>query len=172
MSTFNLKSTMILNRDASPAALSDPINARARLHEAFGCDRLPQTAGVGSYIKCVSVPSGARVSELDIVAAGIGTSSLDISAWYPTTVQNISGVTAAQIISSSSFAQAIAGVDGGQVADAMGTIAQNPVVSRQQPLWMRLGLSADPNVDIDLGFTVRTTNSIAGYVGLRARYVR
>lgn len=172
MSTFNLKSTVLLNRDASPKVASDPIVSAARLQESFGCDKLPQTAGAGSWVKCVSIPSSARISELDIINAGIGTSSLDIAAWYPTTTPNQSSVVAAQIISSSAFAQAIAGVDGGTVTDGMGTIAQNPVASRQQPLWQRLGLLADPNINIDLGFTVRTTNSIAGYVGLRARYVR
>lgn len=172
MSTFNLKSTVLSNRDASPAVLTDPILAKGRLMESFGCEKLPQTAGAGSWVKCVSVPSGARIAELDYINAGIGTSSLDIAVWYPTTLQVQSGVVAAQIISSSAFAQAIAGVDGGLVSDGMGTIAQNPVSSRQQPLWQRLGLLADPNMDLDLGFTVRTTNSIAGYVGLRARFVR
>lgn len=172
MSSFNLKSTLIANRDAAPVVLTDPALGRGDTNEVIGCQQIPTTADVGSQVRLISVPSGARISALEYFNAQLGTSSLDIAAWYPTTVQVQSGVVAAKLISSSAFAAAIAGVDTGTVADGMGTIAQQSVQRRCQPLWQSLGLVADPNIDIDLGFTIRTTNSIAGYVGLRARYVR
>ena len=121
----------------------------------------------------MAVPSAARVSSLDYAGQALGTSSLDIAAWYPTYVPVQSGVVAAQIIGSSIFGQALFNSDGAtNWTDGLGSVAQNAIPSREQPLWQKLGLVADPNCDIHLGFTVRTTNSIAGYVGLRARYIR
>jgi hypothetical protein len=172
MSTFNVKSTVIANRDATPSVLTDPILAMGMVQEVIGCQQLPQTAGAGSQARLVSMPSSARISSIEYFNAQLGTSALDIAAWYPTTIQVQSGIVAAQMISSSTFAQNIAGVDTGTVADGYGTIAQASVQKRCQPLWQALGLASDPNVMIDLGFTVRTANSIAGYTGLRVRYTR
>lgn len=173
MSSFNIKSKVIANRDATPLVLTDPILAKASLQEGIGVERIPTTADIGSQIRLVSVPSSARLSDLHYFAASLGTSAIDIAAWFPTSVPVQSGVVAAALISSSAFAANIAGVDTGiALTDGMGTIAQQSVQRRSQPLWQNLGLVADPMIDIDLGFTVRTTNSIAGYAGLRARYVR
>lgn len=172
MSSFNIKSKVIANRDAAPSVLTDPILATGTVQEVIGCERLPTTADVGSQMRLVTMPSSARISAIEYFNAQLGTSALDIAAWFPTSVQVQSGIVAAQMISSSTFAQNIAGVDTGTVADGYGTIAQASVQKRCQPLWQALGLAADPNVMIDLGFTVRTTNSIAGYAGLRVRYTR
>lgn len=172
MSSFNIKSKVIANRDNLPSILTDTNLARGMVQEAVGCENLPLTADIGSKVRLLTIPSSCRVSSLEYFNAQLGTSVLDVAAWYPTAVPVMSGVVAATLISSSAFAANIAGVDTGIVADGMGTIAQQSVPRRTQPLWQSLGLLADPNIDIDLGFTVRTTNSVAGYVGLRARYVR
>lgn len=172
MSSFNIKSTMIANRDATPAILTDAVFAKGTVAEAIGADRIPTTADVGSQVRLISVPSSARLSALEYFNAQLGTSALDIAVWFPTTVPVGSGIVASRLISSSAFAANIAGVDTGTVADAMGTIAQQSAQRRLQPLWQSLGLASDPGIDLDMGFTIRTTNSIAGYAGLRARYVR
>ncbi len=172
MSSFSIKSKVIANRDASPSVLSDAIVSKGVLMEAVGCERIPTTADAGSTVKLLTIPSSARLSSLEYFNAGIGTSALDVAAWYPTSVAAQSGIVAATLISSSVFVANIQGVDTGTIADAMGTVAQQSVVRRTQPLWQSLGLASDPMIDIDLGFTVRTANSVAGYVGLRARYVR
>jgi hypothetical protein len=174
MSSFNIKSRVITNRDATPVALTDATLAKGMLQEAFGIEQIPTTADVGSQVRLISVPSSVRLSAFEYFAAQLGTSSLDVAAWFPTNTSRAnSGVVAAALISSSAFATAIAGVDAGIVeTSAFGTISVTSVPERALMLWQQLGLAADPNIDIDLGFTVRTTNSIAGYVGLRARYVR
>lgn len=173
MSSFNIKSKVIANRDATPSVLTDPILAKGTDNEAIGVEQLPQTADIGSQVRLLSIPSSARLSDLHYFTGVLQTTSLDVAAWYPTAVPQQSSVVAARLISSSAFAVAIAPNDAGApLTDAMGTIAQQSVVRRSQPLWQSLGLASDPNIDIDLGFTVRTTNSAGAYVGLRARYVR
>ena len=181
MSSFNIKSKIIANRDASPTVLTDAIVGKGDMIECIGVEQIAQTADIGSKVRLVSVPSSARLSSLDYAVAnvGLGTSALDVAAWFPTTIPSMqgiqvqSGVVAAALISSSAFKANIAGVDTGiEWTDGLGAISTNTLVKRNQPLWQALGLAADPMIDIDLGFTVRTTNSLSAYAGLRARYVR
>lgn len=178
MSVFNIKSTVIANRDATPKVLTDSIFATARSKEVYGTNLLPTTSDVASTVKLCAVPSRARVAALDYTAVALGTSSLDIAVWYPTTIQSGGGNFLAQslagtLISSSAFATAIAGVDTGLAfTDGLPAVtAANALPKRTQPLWQFLGLATDPEMDLDLGFSVRTTNSISGYVGLRVRFV-
>lgn len=173
MSVFTIKSKVIANRDATPAVLTDPILAKGMSVDVIGVESVPTTADIASKVILLSVPSSARLASLDYFTGSLGTSVIDIAVWFPTTVPVMSSVVAAKLISSSAFSQNLAGVDtGNPLTEAMGTIAQQSVVKRSQPLWQMLGLLSDPMLDLDFGFSVRTTNSIAGYVGLRARFVR
>lgn len=180
MASSFVKAKMIANRDASPPVLTDPIVAVGSVQEAWGCENLPVSSDNGSFVKCVQIPSSARLSSLGLSAAGtVGTTSLDIGAWFPTAIQNQSGyaihsaVVAGRLIQSSAFGTAfiVPDVAGLLDSDAMGTITGNTIPQRNMPLWQKLGLQADPNCMIDLGIVVRTANAGAGYVGLRARYV-
>lgn len=181
MSSFTIKSKVIANRDATPTVLTDSIFAQGDIKESIGVEQIPTTADIGSKIKLCTIPSGSRISSLDYAVAnvGLGTSVLDVAAWFPTAVPNMSavqaqsGVVAGALISSSAFKANIAGVDTGiEWTDGLGAISANTLPKRSQPVWQVLGLAADPNINIDLGFTVRTTNSLSAYAGLRARYVR
>lgn len=181
MAVLTIKSKMIANRDASPSVLTDAIVAKGDLNEAFGVEQITTASDAGSKIKMVSVPSSARLSSLDYAVAnvGLGTSAIDIAAWFPTAVPNQSGIAvqsaviAGALISSSAFKANIAGIDTGiEWADGLGAISTNTLPKRNQPLWQALGLQADPNIDIDLGFSVRTAAALNAYAGLRARYIR
>lgn len=181
MSSFTIKSKVIANRDASPAILTDPILARGDSIDVIGVEQVPQTADIGSKIKLFSIPSSARIVSIDYAVAnvGLGTSALDVAAWFPTTAPNMSGaqvqsaVVSGALISSSAFKTNIAGVDTGvEWTDAKAAISTDTLPKKAQPLWQMLGLAADPNIDLDIGFTVRTTNSLSAYVGMRGRFVR
>ena len=181
MATATIKSKMIANRDAQPSVLTDAIVAKGDLIEAFGVEQIPTTADAASKVKLVSVPSSARMSSFEYTVAngGLGTSALDVAAWFPTTVPNQSNVAvqssvvAGALISSSAFKANIAGVDTGvEWTTANAAISTNTIPKQNQPLWQYLGLQADPMIDIDLGFSVRTAVAVNGYVGMRARYVR
>lgn len=181
MSSFSIKSKVIANRDASPTVLTDPIVSKGDAKEVIGVESVPQTADIGSTVKLLSIPSGSRLAALEYAVAnvGLGTSAIDVACWFPTAIPNMSNVqlqssvVAGRLISSSAFKANIAGVDTGiEWTDGLAPISTNTLQKRSQPLWQALGLAADPNIDIDIGFTVRTTNSLGAYVGLRGRYVR
>lgn len=179
MSTFNIKSTFITQRDATGIkAQVDTIQSAGLVKEMIGVERTGAAIiDAASTIRLVSVPSRARVSALEYFAQSLGTSALDIAVWYPTNIPQ-GGLNApaasleGTLIGSSVFAQNIAGVDTGIApTDGLGTIAQNSIPKRSQPLWQAAGLSSDPGIDLDLGFVVRTATSVQGYVGLRVRYI-
>lgn len=176
MSTFNVKSTFISNRDASPKVLTDPFQGTGIPKAMTGVENIPQTAGILSTVKLLSIPAGAKLQTLEHCAGALGTSAIDMAVWYPTNVpggaviaQSLSGT----LISSSWATSNITGVDTAiSWTDSFGTVANFGIAKRSYALWQILGLSADPLVDLDVGFTVRTANAIAGYVGLRAMFVK
>lgn len=179
MSVFSIKSTVIANRDATGIrSLTDSVFAKGTLRESLGVEKTGNAIiDAASTIKLCTVPSRARISALDYFAQALGTSALDIAVWYPTNVPtgggaNLAASVGGTLISSSVFAANIAGVDTGITpTDGLGTLTTNTIPKRSQPLWQQLGLTADPEIDLDIGFSVRTATSVQGYVGLRAQYV-
>ena len=180
MSAFNIKSTVIAGRDATPKVLQEGILARGLLREGYGAQCV-SSAGTdlnqaGTQIRLVTVPSHARISTLEYAGTTCGTSVLDVAAWYPTDIPkgggNFLGASSAgALISSSKFLANINIPDTNQAfVTAFPAITTLTLGVQEQPLWQLLGLATDPEVPIDMGFTVRTACSINGYVGLRARY--
>ncbi len=178
MSVYNIKSTIIANRDATPKVLTGPDTSGGQLMESQGC---VQTAAAiidaASKLILCQVPSNSRVTDVIYSAQSLGTSALDIAVWYPTYIprggaNNLAASVAGTLISSSSFAVNIAGVDTGLAQqNGLGTLTANTIQKQEQPLWQALGLASDPELNLDMGFVVRTATSVQGYVGLKVRYV-
>lgn len=181
MSAFNIKSTVLAARDTNPRLGAEDTLARGTLKSAYGCQRV-SSAGTdlntaGTQIRLISVPSTARISELDYTATSCGTTSLDVTAWYPTYVPQgganfLANSLAATTISSSTFLGAIRPADTDQAwVTAFPAVTTLTMQQQEQPLWQVLGFTADPEIPIDLGFSVRTACAINGYVGLRAKFI-
>lgn len=181
MSAFNIKSTVLTQRDASPKVLSEGTLAKSNVKEAYGAQCVSSAGtdlnAAGTQIRLLSVPSTARLTTMDYCGTSTGTSALDIAAWYPTTVPTGGGVfladsVKATLISSSKFLTNFIIPDTNSVfTTAFPAMSVMGPGILEQPLWQMLGLTADPEVNIDLGVVVRTACSVNGYVGLRARYV-
>lgn len=180
MSAFNIKSTVLAARDATPKTLANAFLNRSAVKEAYGVQKV-SSAGTdlntaGTQIRLVTVPSNARLSTLEYAGTSCGTSALDVAVWYPTYVPagggaNLTSANAATLISSSAFLANITVPDTDQVfVTAMPALSTLSMQKQEQPLWQMLGLTADPELNLDLGFSVRTACAINGYVGLRARY--
>lgn len=179
MSTFNVKSNIITQRDNTGLkTLLGPQDAVGNLEEVLGVDQTPAAiVDAGTTIRLCPVPSSARVSEISYAKETTGTTTLDIAVWYPTNIPQ-GGLNApaasleSTLISSSAFLTGIAGSDlGVGWTDGMGLAASPTLQKRSQPLWQLLGLSADPGIDLDVGFSVRVATAEQGYVGMRVRYV-
>lgn len=181
MSVYNIKSTVITNRDATPPALTEPSLGNGRVKGAVGVQRTSNAGSdlpeAGTAIRLITMPANARLQSLEHAAGALGTSAIDITVWYTTTIpqggQNTPATSlAGTVIASSFFASNIAGIDTKRAwTDAMGLDATPTLDKRDYPLWKMLGLSNDPGLNLDLGFTIRTANAINGYVGLRATFV-
>ena len=181
MSVMNVKSTVIRNRDASGPILSNPEVAQGLAKVALGVNNTghfgTDLSEAGGAIRLITVPSNARLQSLEYAMGDLGTSGLDITVWYPTSIPQ--GATnapaassAAAVISSSTFINNIAGVDTSIAwTNAFGTNATPTITRYVRPLWDMVGLATDPKIDLDLGFTIRTVVVQNGYVGLRAVYV-
>lgn len=178
MGVENVKSRMISVEDSS--ALQGLVGANEGapgvLREQFGAASLP-AADAASTAKLVSVPSSARIADLEYTKETTGTTALDVAVWYPTVIPQ-GGLNApatslaATLISSSAFATNLSGSDLGlDWTAAMGAATAPTLQKRMQPLWQLLGLSTDPGINLHMGFSVRTASAEAGYVGLRVRYV-
>lgn len=178
MSTFNIKSVVIRDREASPPLKNNPEVSQGLLKGVVGIEK--NTAAIvdaGTQFRLVSVPSNARLQSLEYTKETTGTTVLDIAVWYPNQLpqgaeNSVAASSESALISSSTFVSNISGVDGGTgFTNGFGAATTPSVGALGQPLWQMLGLSTDPHVDLDLGFTVRTATAEAGYVGLRASYI-
>ena len=180
MSVFNLKSTVLSNRDAVPKFFSDGFLMGGKLGETIGSVKTGSPLdNAGSQYRCFQIPSNARIVDLQWQADALGSScKLDVAVWYPTTVQAgganfLAPALAGTLISSSLFATALTPTDPGTTTPL--TVITNQslnytIPSQELPLWAALGLLADPELPLDIGFTVRIANTTQGYVGLKARY--
>lgn len=181
MSVFNVKSIWLTNRDATPPRLSNPEISQGYQKAVVGVEKTSNMGSdlgaAGSAIRLISIPSNARLHSLEYGMGALGTSTLDITAWYPTTIPQggqtaPASTLAGTVVMSSLFASNLAGIDTSLGwTDAFGKDATPALTNRAKPLWQVLGLSTDPELDFDFGYTMRVAVSINGYVGLKATYV-
>lgn len=180
MSAFNIKSTVLAGRDATPKVLQEGTLAKSRICEAYGAQKV-SSAGTdlntaGTQIRLVSVPSTARLASLQYCGTSTGTSALDIAVWYPTQVPSGGGnfltTQGGTLISSSKFLTNFIIPDTNAVFTtafpAMSVMGPDVL---EQSLWQMLGLASDPEIPLDVGISVRTACAVNGYVGLKATYV-
>ena len=174
----NLKSNQITNRDATPKVLVDAMVSGGAVNHSMGYVFTGSSDAAGSTYRMVQVPSEAQLVSVDYINAALGSGCVvDIAAWYPTNFQSGGGAFLAQsltttLISSSTFVTQLNGNTATTTWTSGLTTAntQDTLNYWEQPLWVLLGLSADPECNIDLGFTVRVATATAGYIGMRAFY--
>ena len=174
-----LKSTLITNRDATPKVFTDAFISGGQLSQSYGFIYTGASDAAGTNYKMVSVPSDARLSSLGFINTTLGNSSkVDVTAWYPTTIQSGGGNFLAQslagtIISSSAFVAGMLGDTTNNTMLELITVATtlNYPQYQEMPLWQFLGLATDPGLSIDLGLSVRVAVATAGYIGMKATYV-
>jgi len=181
MAVTSLKSNQITNRDATPKVLTDAgIGAGSVNHSQDWVYSAGSDSAASAWRIC-QVPSEGFLGNIEFMNGALGSGCvLDIAAWYPTNFQSGGGAFLAQsltgtLISSSAFLAQI----NGNTANATFTSGMSNTATGSfsginylmtQPLWVILGLSSDPECDIDIGFSVRLAVSSAGYVGMKTSY--
>lgn len=179
MSAFNIKSTVLTQRDAVPKVLSEGFLAKSKVCEAYGAQCVSSAGtdlnAAGTQIRLVSIPSTARISALQYIGTACGTTALDIAVWYPTYMPQGGGAFITNgggvLVSSSAFLTNFSIPDTNiDFTTAFPTVANMKPGVREQALWQMLGLTTDPEVYLDVGVSVRTACAINGYIGLKATY--
>lgn len=175
MASFNLKSTILTNRDASPKVLVDSYISGGEVRESEGFVQSGSTTdAVGSTYRLCQVPSNARVTSLVLQNDALGSgAAVNIGVYWPTYMPVGSGLSAANasaVISATCFASALA-VATAAAATEIVTRANVAINLQEQPLWQLAGLASDPGIDLDIVCTVSTILAAQGYISLKAKYV-
>ena len=176
MTVYNVKSTLITNRDSVPEVLTDALVSGGDMKESSGYVQTGSSADAAtSTYRLCSVPSKARVTSVVLTTDALGTgAALDIGVYYPTFIplgSGLSASSAAAVINTQLFGSAIAA---SSAITETNEIAQSGVVTlakQELSLWNLAGLSSDPGIDLDICVNVQTAIELQGYIGLKVRYV-
>ncbi len=176
MTTYNIKSTIISNRDATPKVLTDPYVSGGEVRESEGYVQTHGSAdAAGSTYRLCQVPSNARLTSLELQADSLGSgAALDIGVWYPTFIPvgaGLSASNASAVINTQLFCSALGCSAATAVTNIINSSTNNSISNQELPLWQAAGLASDPGIDLDIVVYVHTAIATQGYIGLKARYV-
>lgn len=177
MAVFNVKSTLLSNRDAVPKILTDAYVSGGEICESEGfCATGSAADAVGSTYRLNSIPSNSRMTSLILQCQALGAGGkVDVGVYYPTFIPKGAGLEAivpSSVINASYFATAV------DVSAALGPTeiinesGSNSIANQELPLWSALGLAADPGIELDIVATVQTILAAAGNIGLKSRYIK
>lgn len=176
MATFNVKSTIITNRDATPKVLIDNYVAAGEKRSCTGYVQTNGAAdGVHSLYRMCQVPSNARVDKIMFQADALATGcTMDVGVYWPTFIPvgaGLSASAAATVINTTLFASAIACSAANALTEITNQSTNNTIVKQEQCLWQAAGLASDPGIDLDIVCHVAGAVAAQGYIGLKVDYV-
>lgn len=177
MAVVTTKSTAIANRDAVQKVLTDPFIAGGSTTEAYGFVAAAVGDSINSAYKMMSVPSNARVSSLRLANGALGTSvTVDVGVFYPTTLplgggSFLSPALAGTLITSSAIAAGTAVSSANATFVDLISTATLSLDKQEMPLWQMIGMAADPECNLDLGYVVKgAAVGTAGQIAMKAIY--
>ncbi len=162
MAAENLKSGVITNRDASPAVLTT-----ANPGQVFRSYGKIEAAGgdAGSTYRFCTVPSNAKLVRCFYSCDDLGTGVTINVGLYQTTANG--GAVADQDFFASALDVATGAVAITEITFERGATLIDEL---EQPLWQRLGLSADSQRDYDVT-AVSASSTITGTIVVWVEYV-
>lgn len=166
MAVVTTKSTVITNRDATPAVINDGRLAKGGLISAFGSVAVGAADSATSKFILASVPSTAMIRQvLASAPAGMTTLAGDVGV-YRNTADGGAVVDVDLFGSAVSFATVLSN------SDITNESTNYTTALQEQPLWQAAGLTTDPGGTLDIVVTVTTANTgVAGRLGLNVIYV-
>lgn len=161
----------VVNTKTSPLTAADlagdtvatvgrtPIVVEGTVEVAAGDDN-------GSVFRLLRVPSDAVLTNLELASDALGTSAAYDVGVYEIAANGGAAVDADEFASDVSLSSAIA------FTRVLEEAAATDIAKIGQPLWQRLGLSADTGKAYDICLTGDTAGDAAGTIALRATYYR
>ena len=176
MSQYNLKSTVISNRDATPKVLTDPFVSGGEKRSSQGYVATGSAAdAVGSTYRLCQVPSNARVDTVKIQNTALGSgAAVNVGVYYPTFIPVGAGLSASSsgaAISAAYFASAYSVAAAETPTEITNQSGTNTIANQELPLWQAIGLTSDPGIDLDIVITVSTVLAASGTFGMKVDYV-
>lgn len=162
--TESLKSTVITNRDATPAVINDGRLAKGSLRESIGSVTTTTGKTTGSKYTLCSVPSSAIVSQILLSCAALGTATAADVGVYRNTADGGAAVDADFFATAVDLSAALSNSD---ITNESGTYTLD---KQEQPLWQAAGMSADPMTSLDIVVTSTATIAAGGLLSLKVRY--
>lgn len=170
MAVVTTKAAVPTNRDASPRVLSNASLAAGAMRQAIGFVEAVNGDSIGSkYIMC-TIPSNAFGEIVKLYCDAITTCAADIGI-YRTTGDGGAVVDVDFYASAQSLAAAITtGTEVQHEADATDAGVGFGLADLEKPLWQRLQLTRDPQIDYDVVLTLTAAAGSGGTAGLRVMY--
>lgn len=162
MAVVSTKSTMITNRDATPAALTNSYLANQSLNKSIAVVSAANGDSATSKYYFFQLPSNAHVSSVTVSAPDIGTTTAMDLGLYKTTADGGAVVDA-------DFFKAAISLSGGAITKSevlYGNVIT--VANTEKRLWEHLGLSSDPGIFYDVVGTLTGAADAAGAIAVEA----
>lgn len=171
MAVVFIKSTAITNADGPPVVLTNASVGRGELIEAVGTAEVASGDSINSTYRLARVKSNSRVSRVLISSDAVTAAAADVGI-YRTAADGGAVVDADFFASAQSIAAAIVNTDITHEADAADAGASFGLQDVEKPLWLALGLTADPMIEYDVALTLTAAATAAGTVSLKVQYVQ
>lgn len=160
------KCASITNRDVVPEIKNNPQVGNVRITETIGYCAALSGDSIGSTYIFGSIPSNARMSSITLFCTAITSGAANVGLYQTTAngsaVVSVSFFAAAQTIATASYT-------------GLGIVFQsgglNDLQFAEQPLWLQLGLAADPHLYYDVVATLTAATTAAGKMAMRITYV-
>jgi len=152
MAVVNRNSTAISNETATPSVANSPPFAEGFIREVIGSVASAADDSATSIGRFVRVPSNACITAVLLSCADATTAgNIDVGVYQ--TTENGGAVVDADF-----FAAAFALTNGPYSNQDLTFLSgQYSIAEGDTPLWSALGLTADPQRDYDIAYTITTT---------------
>jgi len=166
MAVVSVKSNLITNRDATPQVLNSSSIHGGGMRQSVATVETANGDDIASKYFFVSLPSNARVSQVLLYSDDIGTTTIADFGIYKSTADG------GAVVDADFFGSAVSLKDGAiNGTDITHESAVFGVEDVEKPLWLALGLSADPCINYDVIATLTAAADAAGTISLKVSYV-
>lgn len=165
MAVVSRLSGNITNRDASPRVKNNEAIEGGFLHEAIGYVAATNGDSIASVYRFAQIPSNARISEILVSCADLGTTTAADFGLYRTTEDG------GAVVDVDRFASALS-LSSGALAKVESLLESGNIVlaDMEKMVWEMLGLSADPGYMYDIAATLTGACDGSGSLVVQARY--
>jgi len=165
MAVVNTKSTIVTNADAAPVDLTPAYVSHGRLRSQVAKVEVAVADDNASVFRLFRVWSGWRIEKIEIGSDALGTAAAYEVGVYQTAENG------GAVVDADEFASAVSLVGATVMTDVTYEAVATEIDKIEQPLWERIGLTADSKRWYDIALTATTAGDAAGTIAGRITYV-